>query len=242
MSLPEKVKIHFEPLVGKVLELKRPNGHVRYVGLIKNGEKLVLQPGWHDFGVSQNDLLVFKYKGGITFEVLIFDQSGSEKSSRTEENSNGSMQIVTKDESSWPKPVNFTVKLPDSDLQSNEEDKHEEDKKDNEHTYDASTSMVQGRMTDELRRKLQKLQQQIQAGNPSFAVVLKRSHVCRLIGAEDDGINTTSFSQGLTKHTESEIWSTHTTAAIYDEAEGTDGGRDAFIAGTLQAIKEVEYI
>lgn len=120
------MKIHFEPLAGKVLELTRPNGHVHHVGLIKNGENLVLQPGWHDFvsdnGVSQSDLLVFKYKRGITFEVLIFDQSGSEKSYITEEMSKCSMQFVTKDELSSPKPVNSTAQLPDSDLQSNEED------------------------------------------------------------------------------------------------------------------------
>lgn len=127
--MPEKVKMHFAPLAGKLLELKRPSGNEWYVGLIENGDNLVLGPGWHDFvsvnSVSQSDLLVFKYTNGTTFEVLIFDRNGSEKSFRTEEDSTGSMQFVTSNESRQ-KPVNFTARLPDSGLHANEEDGYSE--------------------------------------------------------------------------------------------------------------------
>ncbi|KAJ4785009.1 B3 domain-containing protein [Rhynchospora pubera] len=194
ITLPEKVKIHFASLAGKLLELKRPNGKIWYVGLVKNGEKLVLQPGWHDFvsanDVSQNDLLVFKYNSETTFEVLIFDQSGFEKSCKTEEKSTGSLQIITRDELIGPKPVNVASQLPASDLQENEEDENSESDqisetrtppltensgKRKERTSDAR------QLASERRQKAQKMQQQVQPGNPSFSVLIKPSHILRSV-------------------------------------------------------------
>ncbi|KAF3333815.1 B3 domain-containing protein [Carex littledalei] len=82
-SLPEKLTKQLVHLVGKLLELERPSGSTWYVGLIRSGDKLVLQPGWNDFAsannVSQNDHLVFKFIGESKFQVFIFDPTGCEK-------------------------------------------------------------------------------------------------------------------------------------------------------------------
>jgi B3 DNA binding domain len=70
-------------LVGKLLELKGPTGTTWYVGLIRSGNNLVLQPGLNDFAsannISQDDHLIFKFVGGSKFEVFIFEPTGCEK-------------------------------------------------------------------------------------------------------------------------------------------------------------------
>jgi B3 DNA binding domain len=75
---------HILELAGSMIRLKLSSGTTWPVGFIKLNEKLVIKPGWDDFvnanDVSLNDLLVFKYVGGVDFEVLIFDPWGCEKS------------------------------------------------------------------------------------------------------------------------------------------------------------------
>ncbi|KAJ3685833.1 hypothetical protein LUZ61_014997 [Rhynchospora tenuis] len=87
--LPEKLTQKFLPLVGNVIKLIMPSGAMWQAGLIRSGEMLVLEPGWKDFvcanDVSRDDLLVFKYVGGLAFEVSIFDPWGCEKSDNIEE-------------------------------------------------------------------------------------------------------------------------------------------------------------
>jgi B3 DNA binding domain len=86
--LPEKLTRKLAHLVGKLLELKGPTGTTWYVGLIRSGNKLVLQPGWNDFAsannISQNDHLVFKFVGESKCEVFMFDPTGCEKSGSLE--------------------------------------------------------------------------------------------------------------------------------------------------------------
>ncbi|KAJ3674365.1 hypothetical protein LUZ60_004981 [Juncus effusus] len=84
VCLPEQLTTQFAPLIDQFIELKLPNGASWRVGLVKCGSKLALQDGWFEFArqnsISQNDLLVFKFKGGSEFEVVIFDSDGLEKS------------------------------------------------------------------------------------------------------------------------------------------------------------------
>ncbi|KAF3333855.1 B3 domain-containing protein [Carex littledalei] len=80
--LPEKATKRFKDFVGKILEFKCSRGDVWHVGLIRSGDKLVLEPGWNNFASSnnviQNDILLFQLVSGSTFEVRIFN-SGVEK-------------------------------------------------------------------------------------------------------------------------------------------------------------------
>ncbi|XP_078163996.1 B3 domain-containing protein LOC_Os12g40090-like [Carex rostrata] len=83
VCLPEKVTKRFDDLVGENLEFQCPSGDVWHVGLIRSGDKLVLQPGWSNFvssnNVSQNDILLFKLMSGSTFKVRILNSIGHEK-------------------------------------------------------------------------------------------------------------------------------------------------------------------
>ncbi|KAJ3685494.1 hypothetical protein LUZ61_014658 [Rhynchospora tenuis] len=110
VCLPEKVTESFTGLSDRVLELKRKNGSTCHVGLIASGGKLILQPGWNNFisanGVSQNDLLIFKFMGGSKFEVQIFDPTGCEKI-------NDPMKLVTGTKTISLEPVSGHVEESD---------------------------------------------------------------------------------------------------------------------------------
>ncbi|KAL2249661.1 UNVERIFIED_CONTAM: B3 domain-containing protein REM16, partial [Sesamum indicum] len=59
--------------------LKGPSGHEWSVGLVTNGDMLLLGHGWkafvEDHSLEENDILIFKYNGNSRFEVLMFDQA-----------------------------------------------------------------------------------------------------------------------------------------------------------------------
>jgi hypothetical protein len=84
-TLPVKIGMYFEALIGKVIQLKRPSGDTWHIDLIWAGEELVLQSSWNQFIVANdivNDFMVLKFIGGSKFVVLIFFiQVGIEKSS-----------------------------------------------------------------------------------------------------------------------------------------------------------------
>jgi B3 DNA binding domain len=97
-TIPVKIGMYFEALIGKVIQLKRPSGDTWHIGLIWTGEELALQSGWNQFvvanDISQNDFVVFKFIGGSKFEVLIFDPNGYEKSSNVgKKMRNGLVQV-----------------------------------------------------------------------------------------------------------------------------------------------------
>lgn len=101
--------------IGSMIKLRRPSGATWHVGLIKLGEKLVIEPGWEDFVnanyVSPNDLLVFKHVGRIEFEVLIFDPWGCEKSGIEEIIRNTSIPLVPRDKSNMYSYVEKSHKI-----------------------------------------------------------------------------------------------------------------------------------
>ncbi|KAL0360764.1 UNVERIFIED_CONTAM: B3 domain-containing protein REM16 [Sesamum radiatum] len=60
------------------IALKGPSGHEWSVGLVTNGDTLLLKDGWKTFvddhSLEENDILIFKYNGNSRFDVLMFDQ------------------------------------------------------------------------------------------------------------------------------------------------------------------------
>ncbi|KAL0325661.1 UNVERIFIED_CONTAM: B3 domain-containing protein REM16 [Sesamum radiatum] len=58
--------------------LKGPSGHEWSVGLVTNGDMLLLKHGWKafvdDHSLEENDILIFKYNGNSRFDVTMFDQ------------------------------------------------------------------------------------------------------------------------------------------------------------------------
>lgn len=66
-----------EKLAGRVA-LRGPSGHEWKVGLVTDGDMLLLKHGWkafvEDHSLEENDILIFKYKGNSRFDVMMFDQ------------------------------------------------------------------------------------------------------------------------------------------------------------------------
>ncbi|KAK4429081.1 B3 domain-containing protein REM16 [Sesamum alatum] len=58
--------------------LRGPSGNVWSVGLVANGDMLLLKHGWiafvEDHSLEENDILIFKYNGNSSFDVFMFDQ------------------------------------------------------------------------------------------------------------------------------------------------------------------------
>ncbi|KAK6139028.1 hypothetical protein DH2020_027226 [Rehmannia glutinosa] len=63
---------------GRNSSFERSSGHVWNVGLVTNGDTLLLKQGWESFiedhSLEENDILIFKYNGMSRFDVSIFDQ------------------------------------------------------------------------------------------------------------------------------------------------------------------------
>jgi hypothetical protein len=83
-SIPEKIANNFTGLVNKGgLTLKAPSGEIWRVATEKIADELFFVSGWEEFAkaheLQENDLLLFKCSGIGSFDVLIFDSSGSEK-------------------------------------------------------------------------------------------------------------------------------------------------------------------
>ncbi|KAL0325660.1 UNVERIFIED_CONTAM: B3 domain-containing protein REM16 [Sesamum radiatum] len=64
--------------MARTVALKGPSGHEWSVGLVTNGDMLLLKHGWKafvdDHSLEENDILIFKYNGNSRFDVLMFDQ------------------------------------------------------------------------------------------------------------------------------------------------------------------------
>jgi B3 DNA binding domain len=91
------------------VELKCPSGITWHVKMIKSNGNFIFQSGWRDFiianKIEKNDILVFKYSGNSSFEVIIFDPSGCQKAAPffakkmetqlcLQESSDSSIQVV----------------------------------------------------------------------------------------------------------------------------------------------------
>ncbi|CAM0876778.1 unnamed protein product [Alopecurus aequalis] len=84
ISIPQKIANNFTGRIAKEgFTLKGPSGDTWRVGAEKTADELFFVSGWEEFAkaheLQENDLLMFKCSGSGSFNVLIFDSSGSEK-------------------------------------------------------------------------------------------------------------------------------------------------------------------
>ncbi|CAL4898177.1 unnamed protein product [Urochloa decumbens] len=81
--IPEKFVRSFNGQITEGIDLKTESGETWHVGVDKSGDELLLTSGWKDFvkahELKENDLLIFKYSGNSSFDILIFEASGCEK-------------------------------------------------------------------------------------------------------------------------------------------------------------------
>ncbi|KAJ4781171.1 hypothetical protein LUZ62_065428 [Rhynchospora pubera] len=83
LVLPRKLGRRFKGNICEIIKLRGPSGETWRIEVHKSENKLSLKSGWRSFvtanKIDKNDLLVFKYRGNSSFNVLIFDPSGCEK-------------------------------------------------------------------------------------------------------------------------------------------------------------------
>ncbi|XP_011083780.1 B3 domain-containing protein REM16-like [Sesamum indicum] len=79
LAIPKKFANNLREKMAGTVALKGPSGHEWSVGLVTNGDMLLLGHGWkafvEDHSLEENDILIFKYNGNSRFEVLMFDQA-----------------------------------------------------------------------------------------------------------------------------------------------------------------------
>ncbi|WVZ59856.1 hypothetical protein U9M48_009949 [Paspalum notatum var. saurae] len=85
MSIPARFANNFNGHISEVVSLKPPSGKAWSIGVGNDADVVVLQSGWKEFvsahGIDEGDYLLFKYSGASSFDVLMFDSSGCEKTS-----------------------------------------------------------------------------------------------------------------------------------------------------------------
>ncbi|KAK4429077.1 B3 domain-containing protein REM16 [Sesamum alatum] len=78
LTIPKKFADNLREKMAGTVALGGPSGNVWSVGLVTDGDMLLLKHGWkafvEDHSLEENDILIFKYNGNSRFEVLMFDQ------------------------------------------------------------------------------------------------------------------------------------------------------------------------
>ncbi|KAK8673430.1 hypothetical protein V6N13_111768 [Hibiscus sabdariffa] len=82
LKIPVKFVRKYGSGISSPVFLKVPSGALWEVELTKSGSEVFLQRGWSDFvqhySLDLEDFVVFRYEGHSLFNVIIFDQGGSE--------------------------------------------------------------------------------------------------------------------------------------------------------------------
>jgi hypothetical protein len=82
-SIPARFANNFNGHISEVISLKSPSGKTWSVGVGGDTDGVVLQSGWKEFvsahSIDEGDCMLFKYTGVSSFDVLVFDSSGCEK-------------------------------------------------------------------------------------------------------------------------------------------------------------------
>ncbi|KAF8683107.1 hypothetical protein HU200_044965 [Digitaria exilis] len=85
MRIPAKFANNFNGHISDVVSLKSPSGKTWNIRVGNDADELVLQSGWKEFvsahSIEEGDYLLFKYSGVSSFDVLMFDSSGCQKTS-----------------------------------------------------------------------------------------------------------------------------------------------------------------
>ncbi|CAA0810877.1 B3 domain-containing protein REM16 [Striga hermonthica] len=78
LAIPKKFADNLRHKMAGSVILNGPSGHTWKVELVMNGDTLLLKTGWKSFvedhSLKENDILIFKYSGNSSFQVLMFDQ------------------------------------------------------------------------------------------------------------------------------------------------------------------------
>ncbi|KAK4390617.1 B3 domain-containing protein REM16 [Sesamum angolense] len=78
LAIPKKFAKNLREKMAGTVALKGPSGHEWSVGLVTNGDMLLLKRGWKafvdDHSLEENDILIFKYNGNSRFDVSMFDR------------------------------------------------------------------------------------------------------------------------------------------------------------------------
>ncbi|KAK4481488.1 hypothetical protein RD792_012388, partial [Penstemon davidsonii] len=81
LAIPTKFTNNLRDKLTGTIALRGPSGSIWEVGLLANGDTLLLKQGWttfvEDHFLEENDILIFKYNGNSRFDVLIFDHENS---------------------------------------------------------------------------------------------------------------------------------------------------------------------
>ncbi|XWS33690.1 hypothetical protein CRYUN_Cryun22dG0104600 [Craigia yunnanensis] len=83
LRIPRKFMSNFRENLSETIHLRGPSGFMWTVELVRMFDDVVFRNGWEIFvkehRLAVADLLVFRYDGNSTFNVLIFDPSGCER-------------------------------------------------------------------------------------------------------------------------------------------------------------------
>lgn len=81
--IPARFANNFNGHISEVISLKSPSGKTWSIGVGIDADGVVLQSGWKEFvsahGIDEGDCMLFKYSGVSSFDVLMLDSSGCEK-------------------------------------------------------------------------------------------------------------------------------------------------------------------
>ncbi|KAL6893507.1 hypothetical protein ACP4OV_007605 [Aristida adscensionis] len=85
ISIPGRFSSNFNGQISEVVTLKSATGKTWSIGVGGDTDEVVLRSGWKEFAsnhsLEEGDYLLFRYTGASSFDVLIFDSSGCEKTS-----------------------------------------------------------------------------------------------------------------------------------------------------------------
>lgn len=77
-AIPKKFAENLRSKLPENVVLKGPSGATWKVGVVADDENLLFKHGWQDFvkdhALEKNDILVFRYNGESSFNVLVFNQ------------------------------------------------------------------------------------------------------------------------------------------------------------------------
>lgn len=78
LAIPKKFTENLRSKLPENVVLKGPSGATWKVGTVADDENLLFKHGWQDFvkdhALEKNDILVFRYNGESSFNVLVFNQ------------------------------------------------------------------------------------------------------------------------------------------------------------------------
>lgn len=85
LSIPDRFANNFNGHISEDVNLKSPSGKTWSIGVANDTDGVVLRSGWNEFvsahSIEEGDYLLFKYSGVSSFDVLMFDPNGCEKTS-----------------------------------------------------------------------------------------------------------------------------------------------------------------